>query len=253
MRITVRRWTQDDDEPVISTYDMTTDGTWTKAGSEPGAAGCTLEEIIFVDPDGAIHVETSGATPSPTELAAVLPRSVEYLDEVDEIETDDDVLDSSLGYGLRQVAINGRRLQPFPLHSNEPEDVVWLKCDPEELENGRAKPIGSEIASASGIETGSMTSGWSSWSLLDVGGGYVCFVAEPDDFETEYRVEQRRGRTNRELAVEFTKWIDWGPVSRAVDRAIELGGAFDGVASELDSIWSDTCEVNAYVDLSPTD
>lgn len=250
LRITVRRWSSDNDKPDISTYALAADDRWRRVEPEPRSAACTLEEIMFFDPDGAMHVETTGSNPPPAVLGAALPRTSAYLECCDEIETDDEVLDRNLGSGLRQVAINGQRWYPFPFQTDQPEAVVWLECDHDELERDRAIPSGVEIASAGGIETGSMTSGWFSWSLLDVGFGYVCFVSEPDEDSNTYLVEERQGRTNRELAEEFAHWVDWGPVSDAVVRAIELGGDFDGVASELHQRWSDSCEVSAHVDLS---
>lgn len=252
MRITVRRWTPDHDEPDVGIYELTPDGVWTRAGSESGAPACTLEEIMFVDPDGAIHVETDGTTPTPATLAAALPQSSEYLGYVDEIETGDEVLDQHLYTGLRQVAINGQRWDAFPLNSDQPDAVAWLECDIDDREFDRSVPLGQQIAWASGIENASMTSGTFSWSLLDVSGDYVCFVAKPDGESDTYVVEDRHGRTNSELARDFVTWVDWGPVAGAVARAIELGGEFDGDASELDEEWSDSCEVSAYVDLSGT-
>ncbi len=203
---------------------------------------------MFFEPDEALHVETVGTMPSPADLALGLPRSSEYLGLAEEIETGDEVLDRHLSTGVIQVAINGRRWAAFPLESDQPDDIKWLECDPDELEYGEAVPKGQTIAWASGIENGSMTSGTFSWSLIDVGEGYVCFVADPDDDSNTYSVEERQGRTNLQLVHAFVTWVDWEPVSGAVARAIELGGRFDGAASELDDEWSDSCEVSASVD-----
>ena len=251
IRITVSRWSADSDEPGVENYDQLADGSW-QATSEPTAPPCTLEDIMFVDPDGALHVETVGAVPSPSILAAALPQSPEYLESVDEIETGDEVLDQYIGSGVRQVAINDQWWAAFPLGSDQPDAIMWLHCKPDEYDDAQSAPVGASIAWASGIENDSMTSGTSSWSIIDVGAGYVCFIADPDDDSNTYSVENRRGRTNLELSQAFVTWVDWEPVSSAVARAIELDGTFEGLASDFDDEWSDTCEVRAYVDLSQT-
>lgn len=94
-----------------------------------------------------------------------------------------------------------------------------------------------------------MTSGYSSWTLLDLGQGYVCFVATPDESSISCCVEKRLGRTNLELAREFEQWVDWEHVAQAVGRAIELGGHFEGKASDLDNQMSESCVIDAFVDL----
>lgn len=116
-------------------------------------------------------------------------------------------------------------------------------------------PIGKQIAWASGgyPECGG---GIASWDLRDLG-HYACFVAMNPEFEDKFLIEERRGRTHRELAEKFCVWVDWDPVSDAVTRAIELGGRFEGVISldgddELDGDDCDGPEVRAYVDLSET-
>jgi hypothetical protein len=251
LRINVSRWTADSDEPDIQTYDQLADSMW-QVLSEPTTPPCTLEDIMFVDPDGALRVDTVSTMPSPATLAAALPRSSEYLGWAEEIETGDEELDQYLGSGIRQVVINTRWWSAFPLRSGHPDAIRWLECDEEELSNDHAEPTGETLAWASGIENDSMTSGTFSWSLLDVGEGYVCFVADPDDDSNTYAVEERAGRTNRELSAAFLNWVDWDPVTCAVARAIELGGKFEGLASDLDDELSDSCEVRAYVDLSTT-
>lgn len=247
LQIRVSRWSPDDNEPVVSTYEQTNDCTWIQTGSEPGALACSLEEIMFVAPNGALSVETSG-TMSADALAAALPRSSEYLEYFEEIETGDEVLDHFLGSENRQVAINGRHYASFPVESDQFGAMTWLECDPEYLERDCAVPRGRQIAWASGIENESRLAGTFSWSLIDVG-NYVCFIVDPADDEASFKIEERQSRTNRELADDFWKWVDWGPVANAVARAIELGGVFVGLASELDEDGSDSCEVNAYIDL----
>ncbi len=141
LRITVSRWTADSDEPDVNTYDQLADGVWQRA-SEPTAPRCTLDELMFVEIDGALHVETVGAMPSPSTLAAALPRSSEYLGPSAEIETGDELLDRYLNSGVIQVAINTQRWAAFPLRSGQPDAVIWLECDPAELDDyERAAPV----------------------------------------------------------------------------------------------------------------
>lgn len=106
VQITVSRWSPGDDEPEIVTYELTADGTWNKSGSQFGTPARTVDDIMFVDPHGAIDVETSGTIPANI-LAAAQPQSSEYLDYSEEIETGDEVLDRHLGTEARQVAIDG--------------------------------------------------------------------------------------------------------------------------------------------------
>lgn len=252
-QITVHRWSQDNNVPEVSSYVLTADGTWTKTGSDSGATTYTLKEIMFVGPGDAFHVTTDEPVPAPEVLAAALPQLPEYMDDVFEIETGDEVLDEFLNTGLRQVAINGHRWGMFPVNSDQADGVVWLEWDPDELYSGRPVPLGHQIAYAYGSEGASMTSGDDSWSLLDIAGNFVCFVAQPDSEEKQYFVEHRRGRTNRDLADDFHAWVDWHPVSMAVARAIEDGGEYSGSAYELDSDWSESLSVHAEVDLSITE
>ena len=195
----------------------------------------------------ALYVEIPGTTPAPSTLASALPCSVEYTGLVDELETGDELLDRYLGSGVVQVAINEQRWAAFLPCSGNLDPVVWLECDGYELENYRLVPKGTTIAWASGIEDESMTSQRYSWSVIDVGGGWVSFVADGDSLLC--CVEERGGRTNLELAQALVSRVDWDPVSAALARAIELGGHFDGVASELDQELSDSCEVSASVEL----
>lgn len=245
VRITVRRWTADCAEPMFKMYEQAPDGTWFDV-SESAAASSTLETIMFVDPDGALDVETVGTAPPVAVLAAALPQSDGYLEAENKVETGVEVLDYYLGRGLTPVAINGQRWAPFPMKSAN----VWLECDPDELQRGTAAPVGQTIASAGCIEEDSMTSGMYMWFLLDVGSGYVCFVEAPDEDENTYWVEERHGRSNLELAQNFVNWVPGGPVSQAVVRAIEVGGEFDGAASDFDEEDSDSCKIGAYVDLT---
>lgn len=251
VRITVSRWAAEGGEPDVTTYDQMADGMWQSA-SAPTAPLCTLDELMYVEVDGALHVETVGASPSPWTLAAALPRGSEYLGPSAEVETGDELLDRYLYSGVIQVAINTQRWAAFPLRSGQPDAVIWLECDLAELNDyERAAPVARRtIGWASGIENESRTSGTFSWSLIEVDEGYLCFIADPDDDSNSYSVESRQGRTNAELAQAFLDWVDWDPVSCAVARAIELGGEFDGVASDLDKEFSDSCEVSAFVDLS---
>ena len=207
---------------------------------------------MFVEPDGALRAETTGPTPSAATLAAALPRSLDYVEGIEEVETGDDVLDEYLYSGIIQVAINDQRWAAFRLSGAEADEAVWLPCNPEELQFSRAVPDGTTIALAAGIEWGSMTSGTFSWSLVDIGSGLVCFVADPDEDPTTCQLEPRRDRTNLELARAFADWVDWEPVSLAVTRAIETGGEFDGVAADFDEEWSDSCEVTASIMLPLT-
>ena len=254
-RITVSRWTAEDDDPTITTFDQLADGSW-QSVSDPTAPPRPLDDVVFVDTDGAIHVTTIETDLAPDALAdtlaAALPQSAEYLEWVHEIETGDEVLDAYFGSGIPQVAIDGQRWAAFPLSSDGESTVIWLQCDPDQLDSHRAIPLGTTLCYAAGIETASMCSGVFSWSLIDVGAGNVCFVDVPDESPTHQHLEPRNGRTNRELAEAFVGWVEWNPVADAVARAIELGGEFDGVASDLDESGSDTCEVCASVELEAT-
>lgn len=83
----------------------------------------------------------------------------------------------------------------------------------------------------------------------------MCFVAINPEVEDKFLIEERQGRTNRELIEEFCVWVNWDPVSEGVARAIELGGSFEGRVSldgddEFDEDDCDGPEVQAYVDLS---
>ena len=249
VRITVTRWTYDADEPDVATHRQLGDGTWQRT-NEPSAPPKALEDLVFVDTESAVHIVTDGTTPPASVIAAALPRSSECLRRAEGILTGNDLLDRYVDAGVIQVVIDEQRWAPYDLNADDSGSVIWLECDLNEFDHNTPAPAGDEIAWASGIELGSMTSGTFSWSIVDIGNGFICFTADPDDDENTYIVEPRNGRTNLELAQRFVSWVDWGPVSDAVARAIELGGDFTGVASELDSDWSDSCEVSASVDLS---
>jgi len=75
-------------------------------------------------------------------------------------------------------------------------------------------------------------------------------VAELDEREDIYEIEHRNGRTDPELVEVFADWIDWEPVASAVTNAVENGGSFEGVASDLWDQWSETCEVSAWIGLN---
>lgn len=242
-RITVTAWAGAGSPPDTAEYVCLSDGTW-QSVTEPAGPPKRLSDILSVPISGALHVRTLGASPTPSALAASLPRSAHYLEPTDEFDTGDAVLDGYIT-GMVQVAINGQRWAPFESGSSGPDEIVWLPCDQEMLELEQAAPAGVLIASASGIEWGSRTSGTFCWSLIDTGMGYVCFIAEPDEDANVYLVESGRGKTYSDFAHQFIGWIDWPPVSAAVARALELGGEFHGRESELYDGGSESCEVSA--------
>ena len=244
-QITVSKWTDEDDDPADTTYEQLADGTWNDV-SNPSNPPLTLSEVMFVGLNEALCVTTAGDQPSPAELAAALPRSSDYLQRVPEIETGNEVLDFAIEPGVVPVAINDRWWVARPV-SGAADGMSWLECEPDG--NNKPYPVGRVIASASGIENGSMTSGLSFWSLLDVGGDMVCFATDLDEGEDEVSIETRNGRTDLELAYQFGNWIEWEPVSLAVFEAISAGGSFDGTEAELNEDGSTTCEVEAWVDL----
>lgn len=243
-RISVARYTDGSSEPEIAGYVRLDDETWQPVSHDPAPAQ-PLEEILSFQDGQAIHIHTSDPS-SISIVAAALPRSNDVLHGVEEFDTGDDALSDCLG--LPQVAIDGFRWAPFAVNPDDHE-IAWFKCDEEQLENERAVPAGDALAEASGIETASRTSGFDQWKLLELRDGYWCFVAELDEQEDIYEIEHRNGRTDPELVEVFAGWIDWEPVASAVWYAVEHGGSFDGVASELWEKWSETCRISAWIRL----
>ena len=245
VRISVARYIDGSPEPEISGYARLENGTW-RPVRDDAASAQYLEEILSIQDRQAIHVHTFDPS-SISMVAAALPSSEEVLQGVDDFDTGDDALSDYLG--LPQVAIDGFRWAPFALNSDD-QEIAWFKCDEEQLENERAVPAGDILAAADGIETASRTSGLDRWKLLDLRDGYCCFVAELDEREDIYEIEHRNGRTDPELVEVFADWIDWEPVASAVTNAVENGGSFEGVASDLWDQWSETCEVSAWIGLN---
>ena len=242
IRISVARYTDSSSKPEITGFTQFDDGTWQPLHDDDASA-LSLEEILSVQDGQAIHVHTFDPS-SISIVAAALPRSDHVLRGVEELDTGDDALSDYLG--LPQVAIDGFRWAPFAVNSDDNE-IAWFKCDEEQLENERAVPAGDILAEADGIETGSRTSGFDRWKLLDLRDGYWCFAAELDEQENIYEIEHRNGRTDPELVEVFADWIDWEPVASAVTYAVENGGSFDGVASDLWDQWSETCRISAWI------
>lgn len=244
VRISVARYIDGSPEPEISGYARLENGTW-RPVRDDAALAQPLEEILSIQDGQAIHVHTFDRS-SIALVAAALPCSNDVLQGVDEFDTGDDALSDYLG--LPQVAIDGCRWAPFAVNSDD-QELAWFKCDEEQLEMERAVPAGDALAEATGIELGSRTSGYFTWKLLDLRDDYLCFAAELDESEDVYEIKHRNGRTDRELAAIFAEWIDWEPVASAATHAIENGGSFDGVASDLWDQWSETCEVSAWIGL----
>lgn len=247
VRISVARYTKYSSKPEITSYARLDEGTWQPL-LDDAASAQTLKEILSIHDGQAIHVHTFDPSSIAT-VAAALPDSEEVLHGVEEFDTGDDALIDYLG--LPQVAINGCRWAPFAVNSDD-HKIAWFKCDEEQLENERAVPAGDILAEADGIETASRTSGFDRWKLLDLRDGYWCFAAELDEREDIYEIEQRNGRTDSELVEVFADWIDWEPVASAVTHAIENGGSFDGVASDLWDQWSETCRISAWIGVGDT-
>ena len=146
-------------------------------------------------------------------------------------------------WGLFEIS---GRVWPWDPVDQRVREFKWLRCDPEELSGECARPLARrEIASCSGIETGSMTAGYFRWWVLELDDDQVAFCDYLDEDGFSLIIETRAGRSDIEIARLLSNCVGWYPVKLALDRAIASGEYFDGVASELDPELSGTCEVRA--------
>lgn len=139
-QLSVRRWTADEDgEPVVSDEGWVFEGDGMRRSTKGGAAVALGSAIAPRTEDiTCIWIEDVDVV-SPDELVAALPRERQYLAGACEIVGSDVELPWELvGDTSRTVVvIDDERWAPFPLGD---EDVVWLRCDRDQLECARIEP-----------------------------------------------------------------------------------------------------------------
>lgn len=247
--LVVRRWTAGDDgEPQCVEESWATDDEGMWRSTLGGATGVDLATVIAPRPEDitCIGIEDPDVV-STEELAAALPRDRSHLRGACELVGSDLDLPWELADDTSRtvVLVDEERWAPFAVGV---EDVVWLRCDREELECGRIQPaLDALLVGASGIELGSMTSGVFWWGL-GVVGDLTCWLGHPDEDEAWCELEPIAGRPLSDLARGFARSIDWNPVSAAAVLAVETKADVRCFGSDLDDDWSDSLELAVSVD-----
>lgn len=259
LRIKITKWVDEGSgSPEIVVLVSGDGGVWRSGHDSTEQEAVDLLEALFVNPGGAIRIDVERGAPSLERIADALPKTPEYMgwsyDRV--LETGDDAIDALYDDGGIPVLIDGERWGLFEISGRPPwpwdpvdqrvREFKWLRCDPEELSWEHARPLARrEIASCSGIETGSRTAGYFRWWVLELDDDQVAFCDYLDEDGFSLIIETRAGRSDIEIARLLSNCVGWYPVKLALDRAIASGEYFDGVASELDPELSGTCEVTA--------
>ncbi len=257
LRIKITKWVDEGSgSPEIAMLVSDDGGVWRSGADSTEQEVVDLLEALFVNPGGAIRIDVERGAPSLERIADALPKTPEYMgwNGWRDLETGDDAIDALYDDGGMPVLIDGERWGLFEISGRPPyvfeeqrvREFKWLPCDPEEPSGERARPLARrEIASCSGIETGSRTAGSFQWWVLEFDDDQVAFCDDLDEDGFSLIIETRAGRSDIDIARALADAVGWLPVELALRRAIDSGETFAGVASELDSELSGTCEVQA--------
>ncbi len=257
MRIRVSKWTDSNTvDPDIIVLESVDGAVWHDVDTPDAVA--ELSDVLFVAEDGALRVDFEDGSPDPWLIAANLPlqagRGPDYAGAPETGDPELDDIDDFDG-GFR-VLINGERWGNFETSSGGGDETApfWGPCKPPHNTGRRARLKARRlVAQWSEFEEDSMVSGTIGWLVYEVDDQRVCFRADLDEDGYVHDLQERAGRSDRELLGELSLFANQSgdaPGAKAgLAAAAKNGGVWEGYLNELNPEFSETCWGAATVNL----
>ena len=200
-------------------------GTWVSAATNEVL---DLGVALHVTPDGALWIETLDGESPLDEILRHLPRGHGYSGWAYDRslpETGIDAIDSLEDDGGIPVFVDGQRIGLVRVREAAEVADHWFICDAADSADGRARPkLARTIAQCAGVQTNSMTSGTSFWSVGELPDGRIAFTFDEDEEPFWLDVTLRAGRSDSELVDDLADRA-WVPAGLGLRVAVEQGRA----------------------------